>query len=115
MTEQRPWFRPRLTRSRVALAFSTAILADFAQLLLGPLGWALPDEAIDVIAMIITTLALGFHPLLLPTFIIEFVPVAGMLPTWTACVAAVVALRRSDLRQTSSGLPDIDVRPTNVR
>jgi len=38
-----------------------------------------------------------------------------MLPTWTACVTAVVALRRADLRQSSSGLPDIDVRPTNVR
>lgn len=57
--------------------------------------------------------AARFHPLLLPTFVIEFLPVAGMLPTWTACVAAIVALRRSDLRTAPSDLPDIDVRPTN--
>jgi hypothetical protein len=37
---------------------------------------------------------LGFHPLLLPTFVVEFLPVADMLPTWTGCVALVVALRK---------------------
>lgn len=115
MTEHRPWFRPRLTRGRIALAFATAILADLVQLVLGPLGWMLPDEAIDVVAMVTITLAIGYHPLLLPTFILEFLPFADMLPTWTGCVTAVVALRRSDLRQTDSRLPDIDVRPTNVR
>ncbi|HUL72248.1 MAG TPA: hypothetical protein VLT86_04055 [Vicinamibacterales bacterium] len=120
MTERWSWLRPRLTRPRVAFAFAAAIAADLAQFLLGPLGWAFPDEAIDVVAMITTTLAVGFHPLLLPTFVIEFLPVADMLPTWTGCVAAVVALRRHELRSTpsgttSSGLPDVDVRPTDVR
>jgi len=81
----------------------------------GPWGWAFPDEAIDVAAMITTTLAVGFHPLLLPTFVIEFLPVADMLPTWTACGASVVALRRHDLRHTPSRLPDVDAEPTNVR
>jgi hypothetical protein len=71
-----------------------AVAADALQLLLGPLGWALPDEIIDVIAMILITTAVGFHPLLLPTFVVEFIPVLDMLPTWTACVALVVSLRR---------------------
>jgi hypothetical protein len=38
-----------------------------------------------------------------------------MLPTWTGCVAAVVALRRKDLTTQpthSNNLPDIDVRPS---
>jgi len=100
-------FSRKLTRARVAAAFGVAIAADFAQIVLGPLGWLWPDEVIDVAATIATTLAIGFHPLLLPTFVIELVPVVDMLPTWTACVAAVVALRRNELR---SRLPDIDVR-----
>jgi hypothetical protein len=45
---------------------------------------------LDVIALIATTRLLGFHPLLLPTFILELVPVIDMLPTWTGCVALVV-------------------------
>jgi hypothetical protein len=35
---------------------------------------------------------IGFHPLLLPTSVLEFLPLADMLPTWTGCVAIVVAL-----------------------
>ena len=37
---------------------------------------------------------IGFHPLLLPTFILEFLPVADLVPTWTGCVALVLAFRR---------------------
>src|SRR5262249_1224875 len=95
MTEHRPWFRPRLTRPRVALAFATAILADLVQLVLGPLGWVLPDEIIDVVAMGTITLAIGYHPLLLPTFLLDFLPFADVLPTWTAGVMAVLALRQT--------------------
>jgi hypothetical protein len=39
---------------------------------------------------------LGFHFALLPTFALEFLPFTDMLPTWTGCVAIVVALRRRD-------------------
>jgi len=64
------------------------------QLLLGPLGWAFADEIIDAVAMILTVWLLGFHILLLPTFVVELIPVVDELPTWTACVAAIIALRR---------------------
>ena len=92
------WFRPRLTPVRIAVAFATAIAADLMSVVLGPLGWFWPDEIIDVFAAIVTTLAIGFHPLLLPTFLIEVLPVVDMLPTWTACVAAVIVLRRRQQR-----------------
>jgi hypothetical protein len=85
---------PVLTRKRIWFAFAVAALTDSAQLLLGPLGWAFVDEGLDVIAMVLTTAAIGFHMLLLPTFVIELVPLADMLPTWTGCTAAVVMLRR---------------------
>jgi hypothetical protein len=88
---------PKLSRARVAAALAVAVIADGLQLLLGPVGWAGLDDVIDVVAMALTTLALGFHVLFLPTFVLELAPVAGMLPTWTGCVLAVAFLRRKDL------------------
>jgi hypothetical protein len=85
---------PFLTRRRIWLAYLVAIIADALQLLLGPAGWAFFDEVIDVVALSLLTLLIGFHPLFLPTFVLEFMPVTDMLPTWTGCVALVVALRR---------------------
>src|SRR5215831_16398351 len=85
---------PILTPSRVRMAYVVAVTADALQLLLGPIGWAFADELLDVIAMILTWRLIGFHPLLLPSFVLELLPVADMLPTWTGCVAIVVALRK---------------------
>ncbi len=91
-----------LTRKRILAAFAIAVLADVVQILLGPLGWTFADEILDVIAMGATIWLLGFHPLLLPTFIVELIPLVDMLPTWTGCVAAVVMLRRN---ATKPGVP----------
>ncbi|MBI2925684.1 MAG: hypothetical protein HYY24_08270 [Verrucomicrobia bacterium] len=89
---------PLLTRGRIVFALSVAVLADGLQVLLGPLGWAFFDEIIDVITMGLATWALGFHVLLLPTFVVEVIPLVDMLPTWTACVLAVAVLRRREQR-----------------
>ena len=90
------YFRvPLLTRRRVVLAAAVALAADGIQLALGPLGWAFIDEIIDAIAMFLISLLIGFHPLLLPTFLVELVPVVDMLPSWTACTFAVIALRKA--------------------
>lgn len=89
------WFiAPVLTKRRIWFAFSVAVITDSIQLFLGPLGWVFLDDGLDVIAMILTSAAIGFHMLLLPTFVIELLPVADMLPTWTGCTAAVVILRK---------------------
>ena len=85
---------PVLTRERVRLAYAVAVATDVLQLALGPFGWAFADELLDVAAMLLTWRLIGFHPLLLPTFVLEFLPLADMLPTWTGCVAIVVALRK---------------------
>lgn len=85
---------PKLTRTRIVLALAVAIVADGVQFLLGPFGWVFGDQLIDVIAMLLVCWLLGFHWLLLPSFALELVPVADELPTWTACVIAVIALRR---------------------
>lgn len=89
------WFQaPRLTPQRIRLAYGVAVVADVMQLMLGPVGWAFGDQIIDIVAGIATWRILGFHPLLLPTFALEFIPVADMLPSWTACVALVIAHRK---------------------
>src|SRR6185503_15311100 len=84
---------PKLTRGRIALAMLVAVAADALQI---PLAVPPAPEIIDVIAMLLTVWLLGFHILLLPTFVIEFIPIAGMLPTWTACVGAVIVLRKRE-------------------
>jgi hypothetical protein len=85
---------PVLTPGRVRLAYATAVVADVVQFALGPLGWVGADQIVDVIAMGVMWQVLGFHPLLLPTFVLEFLPITDVLPTWTGCVAIVVALRK---------------------
>jgi hypothetical protein len=87
---------PRLTWPRMVLALAIAVAADGGQFLLGPLGWVFLDQAIDCVTMILVSWVIGFHLLLLPTFVIELVPVLEDLPTWTACTAAVIALRRRE-------------------
>jgi hypothetical protein len=96
---------PFLTRERVRFAYAVAVTTDLLQLILGPFGWAFADELLDVIAMILTWRIIGFHPLLLPSFMLEFLPLADMLPTWTGCVALVVALRKREQVRTSPPLP----------
>jgi hypothetical protein len=85
---------PILTKRRIWSAYAVAVAADALQFVLGPFGWAFADEILDVAAAGATWSLLGFHPLLLPTFVVEFLPIADMLPTWTGCVALVVALRK---------------------
>jgi len=98
---------PVLTQNRVRLAYAIAIATDVLQFALGPFGWAFADEILDVIASVAMWRLLGFHPLLLPTFVIEFLPMTDLLPTWTGCVVAVTALRR---RQPPDGDPQPPMR-----
>ena len=91
-----------LTRQRLWSAYAVAVTTDALQLFLGPLGWIVVDEVLDVVAMVVIGRLIGFHPIFLPTFILEFVPVAEMLPTWTGCVALVTTLRR---RQQTTPTP----------
>ena len=101
-----------LSANRVRLAYTIGVTVDVLQLLLGPLGWAFADEVLDVAAMILLWRVIGFHPLLLPTFVLELLPVSDMLPAWTGCVALVVALRRKQQagsRRPPAPGPVIDV------
>jgi hypothetical protein len=103
---------PVLTRHRVWFAYGIAAFVDVLQFALGPLGWTFADEILDVATMALMWRLIGFHPLLLPTFVLEIVPLADLAPAWTACVAVVVALRkrqRTSLRQAPVPGPVVDV------
>jgi len=100
-----------LTRSRIKTAYAVAIATDVLQLALGPFGWVFVDEILDVIALIATTKLLGFHPLLLPTFVLELIPIVDVLPTWTGCVALVVATRKTQPPIPRNDQTVIDVEP----
>lgn len=85
---------PVLTRTRIVLALAIAVIVDGLQLSLNAFGWFGPDDVLDIIAMVALTPTIGFHPLLLPTFVIKLVPVIESIPTWTGCVLVVIFLRR---------------------
>jgi hypothetical protein len=97
-----------MTWRRIVLALFIAVTADGLQLITGALGWAGPDQAIDVVVMLLTIWVLGFHWLLLPTFALELIPGLDDLPTWTACVIAVIALRKRAQRHAATAA---DVQP----
>jgi len=96
--------RPGLTPLRIAAALLIALIADAVQIGLGPLGVAWVDDLLDVVVAVLEVALLGFHPLLLPTFVLEVLPVIEFLPTWTGCVLAVIAMRRQTAgRQSPRG------------
>jgi len=105
----RPFRVPRLTRTRIILALAVAVVADGLQFLTGPFGWIFGDQVIDVIAMVLMIWLIGFHWLLLPTFMVEFIPLLDELPTWTACVIAVMALRKRKQRALPPEKPVIEI------
>jgi hypothetical protein len=96
----------KLSRTRMVCALGVAVIADGLQFALNGVGWFGLDQAIDVVAMLLTIWILGFHILLLPTFLLELLPVADMLPTWTGCVVAVIALKK---RAERAAPPVVDV------
>lgn len=108
------WQPSRLTRADIRLAYAIAVTVDIAQLLFGPFGWAGLDEILDAIAMLLVSRLIGFHPLLLPTFVLEFVPLTDMLPTWTGCVALVVRARRRQGLVAEDTAQAIDVKVERV-
>jgi hypothetical protein len=109
------WFgrHPVLSRKRILFAFAVAVATDVVQFGLGPFGWAFADEGLDILAMILISNAIGFHMLLLPTFLIEFIPGPDMLPTWTACTGAVIMLRKRAQQKVPPPI-DIETEVTSV-
>ena len=98
-----------VTKGQAALAVLIALAADGAQLFLNSpialffgIGAEAVDIAIDVAAAIVVIGLLGFNPVLLPTFVLEAVPLVDAFPTWTACVAFLLWRRNKQAKLPSS-------------
>jgi hypothetical protein len=85
-----------IDRGRVRAAFAVAIGADVLQIALFPLfaeGIISPlDISVDVLVCLVLTRLVGWHYAFLPSFILEMVPMADLIPSWT--LAVLVATRR---------------------
>jgi hypothetical protein len=107
--------KPALTTTRIYLAFAVAGFADLLQIPIhycegmlngsfieGVIGNPIAAPAhffgilVDLFAAVVTTILIGFHPALLPSFIVKVVPTIAGLPTWTTCVAYVVWQRKHE-------------------
>jgi hypothetical protein len=97
---------PELTWARIVLGLFLAVCADSLQLALGPFGWVFGDQIIDVTVMLLTSWLIGFHWLLLPSFFLELIPLADEFPTWTACVIALIVLRKREQRKSTPLPPE---------
>ncbi|MCS7089104.1 MAG: hypothetical protein RMN51_07995 [Verrucomicrobiota bacterium] len=95
-----PWWR-------AGLALGVALVADLVQLGLGPLGVLWVDDLLDLMVALIEISLLGFHPFLLPSFVLEVLPGLELMPTWTACVLAVIVRRRHAVRRCDSSHPTL--------
>ena len=96
---------PKLTFARIVLALAIALGADGVQLITGAFGWVGIDQVIDVITMVFIGSLIGFHVLLLPTFVLELIPVVDDFPTWTVCTIVVIFIRRRQQRALRPPLP----------
>jgi hypothetical protein len=85
--EPQSLLRPRLSRRRLALAFTMAALADGLSVFLTftpPVQWA-----IDLVTAILLFMVLGWQWILLPGLIMEAIPGLYIFPFWVLVVGAV--------------------------
>jgi hypothetical protein len=89
------------TRQTTALVL--ALAADAIQIALFPLfgeGIFSPlDDCLDVAMFLALLKLLGWHPILLPTFAAELIPVVDVCPTWTMAVLIIVWRKRKSKSQ----------------
>ena len=91
-----------VSKANAVAAVLVALAADGAQLFLNTpiallfgIGAEAADVAIDVAAAILVVGLIGYSPLLLPTFLLEAIPLADAFPTWTACVLYLIWKRKT--------------------
>ena len=84
---------------RIQLAWVVAILVDVLQLGLLPVTGGLSfwlDKPLDILAMALLWRLLGWHWALVPSFLIELLPIAELAPTWTLATWIIVRKRQAE-------------------
>jgi len=106
-----PMEEKQITRASVTVVMVAALIADVLQMPatlamisgIFTLEGVAIDLLIDLFMAGLTTCLLGFHWALLPTCVIEAVPVLEAAPTWTGCVSFVAWRRRGQLASGKTG------------
>ena len=102
-----------LTPARIRAAWIIALTTDALQIGLMPITGTLStwvDWPLDVLAAALLWRLLGWHFLLLPSFVVELVPYVQTAPTWTL---AVWYLTRQRPVLSNSENPSSDQKPVS--
>ena len=78
-----------LSSRRIAVAWGVALAVDGLQLFFAATTGGmsmLVDKGLDLVAALVLWRLLGWHWVLIPSFVVELLPVAERAPTWTAAV-----------------------------
>lgn len=113
--------KPILTKKRIVIAYTVAIIADLIEfpisaleltVIAAPVAMFL-SFMLDVFVFGIMTFLLEFHWFFLPSFLVEVVPGLDMLPTWVGCVWFVVRQRKKEQNFAPAPAPKI-IKEQNV-
>ncbi|HZV35836.1 MAG TPA: hypothetical protein VFB72_14770 [Verrucomicrobiae bacterium] len=103
-----------ITANRIKAARLIAIAADFLQIAVFPLfleGLLSPiNDALDVLVCILLTWLVGWHFAFLPSFLVKFVPMADLAPTWT--IAILFATRQKSVSSDTSNVTEVYAEAT---
>ena len=98
-----------LSRKRILAAWTIALAADAAQIVLFPLfaGGALEgaDAALDAGVALALVMLCGFHVAFLPTLAAELLPVVDAVPSWTLAVMYVTKGRAEPAQLPTQSQP----------
>jgi hypothetical protein len=106
-----------ISPARVNAARIIAVVADCLQIMVFPAfaeGFVSPaNDVLDVVVAVSMYLLLGFHWALLPTFFVELMPMADLIPTWTAAVFLITGVGppATNLPTTATVVPPRALEP----
>jgi len=86
-----------LTPARIRAAWIIALATDAIQIGILPISGPLSipvDAVLDFITMALLWGILGWHWALLPSFLIELLPIADMAPTWSLAIWVITARKK---------------------
>ena len=106
-----------MTRTRIIAARLVAIGADLLQLGLFPFFgegiMSALNDFLDVAVCLALTVLVGWHFSFLPSFMLELVPLADVIPTWT--LAVFFATRQKQSVPTETTVVDVETNPPTPR
>ncbi|MCE1228313.1 MAG: hypothetical protein LWX11_02310 [Firmicutes bacterium] len=99
-----------ISPARLKIAWAVAVAVDLLQVGLMPVTGSLitwVDAPLDIVTMIVLWRLLGWHWALLPSLLVELLPYAELVPTWSGAVFLIQQSRKGEM----SAPPEPGERP----